>query len=204
MPARPERPIDTKFEGYGTLKKPGPVGRIVRLAFGVWLLSWTYTILTDDPRGMVDTTAPRHWMLWAGAAVAFWVTPYVINIGFTRSWRRRPQYVLAALLVHLPERHPGRATEPARHVPDGLLVLCYRIPGGDGGNPLRSPPLKLVPKQRGKKRQIARGDQSAEAGAGVAHVRPPRDLARSVPSSQPPLRSSIINCIRLSSFMTRM
>ena len=97
MTARPEQPIDTKFDEYGTLERPGPVGRTARLVFGALLLWWTYTLLTDGPRGMLDTTAPRLWLFWVGVAWAFWLTPYVINIGFTRSWRRQPQYVLAAL-----------------------------------------------------------------------------------------------------------
>ncbi len=48
MTARPEQPIDTKFEEYGTLERPGPVGRIARLAFGAFHLWGTYILLTSS------------------------------------------------------------------------------------------------------------------------------------------------------------
>jgi hypothetical protein len=49
--------------------------------------------------GIIGTTAPASGTFWAAVAFAFYVTPYVVNIGFTRSWKRRPQFVVAGLAV---------------------------------------------------------------------------------------------------------
>ncbi len=105
MVERPADRIETVFEEYGALPKPRLVGRLVRLGLGVWLLSVLYMLITDgwqisshisvDFEGLVDTSPPTHWMTWAFIGFAFWLTPYVINIGFTRNWKRRPQIAIA-------------------------------------------------------------------------------------------------------------
>jgi hypothetical protein len=48
---------------------------------------------------LVDATPPSTWEWWAFMALGFWLLPYVVNIGFTRSWRRKPQIVLAIALA---------------------------------------------------------------------------------------------------------
>ena len=95
MVERPADRIETVFEEYGSLPKPRLLGRLVRLGLGVWLLSGLFMLITDGWRGLVDTTPPAHWTMWAFIGLAFLVTPYVINIGFTRNWKRRPQIAIA-------------------------------------------------------------------------------------------------------------
>jgi hypothetical protein len=95
MVERPADRIETVFEEYGSLPKPGFMGRLVRLGFGVWLLWVLYILITDGWQGFVDTTPPTHWTMWAFIGFAFLLTPYVINIGFTRNWKRRPQIAIA-------------------------------------------------------------------------------------------------------------
>ncbi len=88
--------IETVFEEQGSLRKPGLVGRAVRFVFGAWLLWALYTLLSGWS-GLVDTTPPGRIDLWLFVVFAFWVTPYVVNIGFTQNWRRAPQVALAVL-----------------------------------------------------------------------------------------------------------
>ncbi|MCK5489362.1 MAG: hypothetical protein KAI98_05215, partial [Gemmatimonadetes bacterium] len=95
MVGRPADSIETVFKEYGSLPKPGFIGRLVRLGFGVWLLSGLYMLITDGWQGLVGTTPPTHWTMWAFIGLAFLVTPYVINIGFTRNWKRLPQIAIA-------------------------------------------------------------------------------------------------------------
>lgn len=97
MDARPEGKIETHFEETGSLPTPRVVGRIVRLFLGVWLLYALYALLRGGWGVLVDQTAPRYWEWWAFIALAFWVTPYVVNIGFTRNWKRRPQVAVASV-----------------------------------------------------------------------------------------------------------
>ncbi len=96
------RKIETVFEEQGSLRKPGPIGRASRFVFGAWLLWGLYTLLRYGWSVLVDTTPPRSMYWWLFIAFAFWLTPYVVNIGFTRNWRRAPQVavlVLAALAL---------------------------------------------------------------------------------------------------------
>lgn len=90
MVERPADRIETVFEEYGSLPKPGFMGRLVRLGFGVWLLWVLYILITDGWQGLVDTTPPTHWTTWAFIGFAFLLTPYVINRGFS--------FVLSALI----------------------------------------------------------------------------------------------------------
>ena len=100
MPARPESKLETQFEEQGSLPKPGLIGRLVRLLLGVWLLSLTYTLVRDGPAGLLDTAAPAQWTWWAGVLIGLALTPYVVNIGFTRNWKHWPRMgVLAAAAV---------------------------------------------------------------------------------------------------------
>lgn len=86
----------TKFEKSGTLNKPGAIGRLVRFAFG-FLCLWFLTALTTEGSYLLRTQVPRHPGWWFGIAMGFYVFPYVVNIGWTRSWGRWPQWVLGVL-----------------------------------------------------------------------------------------------------------
>ncbi|MFQ5678259.1 MAG: hypothetical protein ACE5HP_02230 [Gemmatimonadota bacterium] len=88
--------IETKFEQTGTLEPPGLIGRLVRLAMGGLLLWSLYALLTIGWPRLVAKAPPGEWNWWLYMVLAFWATPYVVNIGLTKSWRRRPQHVLLA------------------------------------------------------------------------------------------------------------
>jgi hypothetical protein len=45
---------------------------------------------------LVDLTPPPNWTWWAFMALGLWLLPPVVNIGFTKNWRRKPQIALAA------------------------------------------------------------------------------------------------------------
>ncbi len=99
MTERPADPLHTQFESTGSLEPPRWKGRVVRLLIGLWLLSGLYNLLSEGWPALVGTHAPTRWEWWAFAVLGFWLLPYVVNIGFTKSWRRRPQVVLAAAIV---------------------------------------------------------------------------------------------------------
>lgn len=99
MNERPENPIETRFESGGSLAPPRWIGRAVRFGLGVWLLSAFYSVVRYGWSALVSTTRPSDWTWWAFMAVAFWLLPYVVNIGFTRNWKRAPQLVLGAALA---------------------------------------------------------------------------------------------------------
>lgn len=91
MAERPTDKIETFFEEQGSLSKPVLIGRAVRFTFGAMLLWGLYSLLRYGWIVMADTTPPRHPEWWFLIVLAFWLTPYVVNIGFTKNWRRVPQ-----------------------------------------------------------------------------------------------------------------
>lgn len=98
MNARPENKIETHFEEPGSLPRPRIVGRLVRLLLGLWLLWALYTVLAVGWEVLVDTTPPSRPDWWLFIAIAFWITPAIVNIGFAKNWKRRPQWVILLLV----------------------------------------------------------------------------------------------------------
>ncbi len=73
------------------LPKPGPIGRSVRLALGLVLLYFAVSALTHYRLG--GSPSARDLGVWIGLAYAVYFLPDVINLGFGRSWGRRPLFV---------------------------------------------------------------------------------------------------------------
>ena len=101
--SRPDNPVETQFTEQGSLQPPRVIGRIARLLFGVGLLWAAYPLVVDGlyPRltsaqsWMTGSRPPQSWTFYAFVLLAFHYTPYVVNIGFTKNWRRRPQWIVA-------------------------------------------------------------------------------------------------------------
>ncbi|MCZ6725801.1 MAG: hypothetical protein O7A98_00420 [Acidobacteria bacterium] len=88
---------ETRFDDPGTLRKPGPIGRSVRLLLGLWLLYvcwflWTY------PGALVSKAIP-YWTALLSIAFALWLIPPVVNIGFGTDWRAWPRYVVTGVIL---------------------------------------------------------------------------------------------------------
>ncbi len=89
---------DLRLEKPGSLAKPGPIGRFVRFAFGamsiyyfIGLWSVRVDLMTDD--GSIRT------LVWNGILPALFLISYVVNIGFSRDWKKWPAFVSLVLLL---------------------------------------------------------------------------------------------------------
>ncbi|MEW4983246.1 MAG: hypothetical protein AB1Y26_08440 [Cycloclasticus sp.] len=90
-----ETDLEHSFVEQGTLKRPGPIGRLVRLLFAAvcgWFLVW---LILAGP-AQLAAQFPYIIELWLWALLALYLFPYVINIGFGRDWGRRPQLIVIA------------------------------------------------------------------------------------------------------------
>jgi hypothetical protein len=82
----------------GTLLRPGPVGRLVRLGLGglclcaIWVVFENVELLVAEPTAVLNE-------LTVMIAAALWIFNYVVNIGFSKSWNRRPLIVSVTLLA---------------------------------------------------------------------------------------------------------
>ncbi len=98
----PTNPVETRFVAPGSLLPPRRIGRMVRLTLGSVLVFWFLTMLMQGHQLLTMASPPGHWSFWAFVIIVYYLTPYVINIGFRRNWRRRSQVavaIVAALLI---------------------------------------------------------------------------------------------------------
>jgi len=91
---------DLKLTDAGSLPKPGPVGRLVRLGFGVLALSlvvelWQVSSYPLTSSGEIPS------VMWNGIIIGLFLVSYVVNIGFSQSWKKWPAAVSAAGLLAL-------------------------------------------------------------------------------------------------------
>lgn len=82
----------------GTLPRPGPIGRILRLALGIACTHAAWEILTYHET-LIPTPIDALPNIAVMILVAFCVFNYVVNIGFGRDWKRWPLVVVTATIV---------------------------------------------------------------------------------------------------------
>ncbi len=85
---------DLKLDEPGTLPRPGPVGRLARLVFGLMCLWYVYGLLMIAG-GNVSQTGNIRPMIWNGMIPGLFLVSYVVNIGYSRAWKKWPAIVSA-------------------------------------------------------------------------------------------------------------
>jgi hypothetical protein len=92
---RKEVLVTAMFEKPGSLPKPGPIGRIVRIISGCALLYFFIVTMTNFGN-YVGLTVPKYPLMWLGVALSLYFLAYVVNVGFTITWGRRLQLILVS------------------------------------------------------------------------------------------------------------
>lgn len=82
----------------GTLARPGPIGRLVRMALGVFCLYalWELVLHADTTTAAPFSTLDNRLLVML---VPLCVFNYVVNIGFSKSWGRWPLFASLAVLA---------------------------------------------------------------------------------------------------------
>lgn len=83
---------DLRLDEPGTLPKPGPVGRVVRLLFGVLCL-WYVRSLFDIAGNLFDSNDQIRSIVWNGVIPGLILVSYVVNIGYSRAWKKWPAMI---------------------------------------------------------------------------------------------------------------
>ena len=89
---------DLKLDEPGTLPKPGPIGRIVRIVFGL-LCVWYVTSLFALWDNLIAEDGHIRSVVWNGIIPGLFLISYIVNIGFSRAWGKRPAIVSVAAIV---------------------------------------------------------------------------------------------------------
>jgi len=89
---------DLKLDEPGSLPRPGPIGRLVRLTFGAVCLWYVFQLLQE--RGSwLQNDGHVGAVVWNGIFPGLILVSYVINIGYSRSWKKWPAVTSAAVLL---------------------------------------------------------------------------------------------------------
>lgn len=89
----------SRFDEPGTLTRPGPVGRLVRLALGAACLTGVWSAVTNGPVAIVPKLP--HPVDWIPIGIALWLIPAVVDIGWGVAWKRRSQWAVVSAGVVL-------------------------------------------------------------------------------------------------------
>lgn len=88
---------DLKLDEPGTLPRPGPIGRLVRLSFAALCLYYVYGLVTVSGSLLTSDGSVRP-LLWNGIVPGLFLVSYVVNIGFSRAWKKWPAVVSSLAL----------------------------------------------------------------------------------------------------------
>ena len=106
---------DLKLEEPGSLPKPGPTGRFVRFAFGA--MSIYYVVGLWSVRGDLMTgDGSIRALVWNGVVPALFLISYVVNIGFSRDWKKWPAFVSFILMLAALLATPGCEMRSIHHI----------------------------------------------------------------------------------------
>ena len=89
---------DLKLDDPGSLLRPGPIGRLVRLAFGVLCL-WYAFGLVEVSDSLIMSDGHIRSLVWNGILPGLFLVSYIINIGFSRGWKKWPAIVSVGVIV---------------------------------------------------------------------------------------------------------
>jgi hypothetical protein len=89
---------DLKLDEPGSLPKPGPVGRLVRLAFGSLCLWYVFTLISVAD-SLLDSDGHIRQAIWNGIIIGLFLVSYVVNIGFSKAWKKWPAIVSAGFFL---------------------------------------------------------------------------------------------------------
>jgi len=91
---------DLKLDEPGSLPNPGPLGRMLRLAFGL-ICAWYVFQLTMVSGDLMNEGGHIKPVVWNGVLIGLFLISYVINIGFSRAWKKWPALISGVVFLAL-------------------------------------------------------------------------------------------------------
>ncbi len=89
---------DLKLVQPGCLSKPGPIGRFVRLGFGALCIYYAISLWGIRSELITNAGTIRP-MIWNGIFPGIILVSYVVNIGFSRAWKKWPAIISLMLIL---------------------------------------------------------------------------------------------------------
>jgi len=89
---------DLKLDEPGSLPRPGPIGRVARLGFGLLCLLQVYWLIQLSA-DLIGADGHIRSVVWNGSVIGLFLISYVVNIGFSRAWKKWPAMFSAAAFL---------------------------------------------------------------------------------------------------------
>jgi len=89
---------DLRLDEPGSLPRPGPLGRLVRFGFGGACLWYVYG-LSQVSGDLVNDSGSIRPVVWNGILIGLFLISYVVNIGFSRAWKKWPAFISAGVFA---------------------------------------------------------------------------------------------------------
>ena len=89
---------DLKLDEPGSLPRPGPLGRFLRFGFGGACLWYVYGLIQVGGNLVIDSGSIQP-VVWNGILVGLFLVSYVVNIGFSRAWKKWPAFISAGVFA---------------------------------------------------------------------------------------------------------
>jgi hypothetical protein len=89
---------DLKLDEPGSLPRPGPIGRVVRLGLGSLCL-WYVISLIQLTGNLFGSDGHIRSIIWNGVIIGIFLVSYVVNIGFSRAWKKWPAIISAGVFL---------------------------------------------------------------------------------------------------------
>lgn len=86
---------DLKLTDKGSLPKPGPLGRLLRLGLAYLVLIGFVYEIWDDRVMLTTGDFEPYGLIWNGILIGLFLVSYIINIGYSRSFKKWPALVTA-------------------------------------------------------------------------------------------------------------
>jgi len=91
---------DLKLDDPGSLPRPGPIGRLLRLVFGL-ICAWYVLQLIAVSGELLSGAGHIKPIVWNGVLIGLFLISYVINIGFSRAWKKWPALISGVAFLAL-------------------------------------------------------------------------------------------------------
>ena len=85
---------DLKLDEAGSLPRPGPIGRLVRLTFGALSAYYVYGLVQVSGH-LITADGSIRPLIWNGLVPGLFLVSYIINIGYSRAWKKWPAIISA-------------------------------------------------------------------------------------------------------------
>ena len=83
---------DLKFDEPGSLPRPGPIGRLARFAIGLPFLYYVHGLIQVSS-DLIGNDGHIRSVVWNGVLFGLFLVSYVVNIGYSRAWKKWPAAV---------------------------------------------------------------------------------------------------------------